>query len=268
MTNHHFISNSADFDTNYGGMITLGEILIGGSWFTDTAAAVEVNGYVGLIYFIFFLYLSSYQLFRLFVAIIAQSFELNEEEKLEAQKILLEAQFKQEKVEVAKGNDNAVVFWDSNEEYKSFSFNTHFVGLLRGAQITLQELTSGMKGDVNSMTEQTKNLLKEVGYDDDDSDEEEQVETEVFTDEKIQKILTINTYLVKESGGAKDSEKRKLPIHVRIRNQIKTLVGSTFFNAFLILVVIGYLLQHSTAFEVDIIIFGCMTRLICSVPGQ
>jgi hypothetical protein len=32
ITNFHFISNSADFDTNYGGMITLGEILIGGSW--------------------------------------------------------------------------------------------------------------------------------------------------------------------------------------------------------------------------------------------
>jgi hypothetical protein len=28
----HFESNTADFDTNYGGMITLGEILIGGSW--------------------------------------------------------------------------------------------------------------------------------------------------------------------------------------------------------------------------------------------
>ena len=28
----HFISNSADFDTNYGAIITLGEILIGGSW--------------------------------------------------------------------------------------------------------------------------------------------------------------------------------------------------------------------------------------------
>ncbi len=30
--NSYFESNSADFDTNYGGMITLGEVLIGGSW--------------------------------------------------------------------------------------------------------------------------------------------------------------------------------------------------------------------------------------------
>jgi hypothetical protein len=53
--------------------------------FTDTAAAVDVNGYPGLIYFIIFLYLSSYQIFRLFVAIIAQSFELDDSEKLDAQ---------------------------------------------------------------------------------------------------------------------------------------------------------------------------------------
>jgi hypothetical protein len=53
--------------------------------FTGTASAVEVNGYAGLIYFIIFLYLSSYQLFRLFVAIIAQSFELDDDEKLDAQ---------------------------------------------------------------------------------------------------------------------------------------------------------------------------------------
>jgi hypothetical protein len=59
--------------------------MIIGTRFTDTAAAVQVNGYAGLIYFIIFLYLSSYQIFRLFVAIIAQSFELDEEEKLDAQ---------------------------------------------------------------------------------------------------------------------------------------------------------------------------------------
>ena len=39
----HFISNSADFDTNYGGMITLGEILIGGSWCDFTKLPVHVH---------------------------------------------------------------------------------------------------------------------------------------------------------------------------------------------------------------------------------
>jgi hypothetical protein len=78
-----------------------------------------------------------------------------------------------------------------------------------------------MKMGVNSLSEDKKNLLKEVGYDDDDSDEEEDNGPKPLSEEDIQKILTINKHLVKESGGAKDSEKRKLPIHVRIRNQIK-----------------------------------------------
>lgn len=78
-----------------------------------------------------------------------------------------------------------------------------------------------MNVDANSMNAKNQALLKEVGYEDDDSDEEEQNETEALKEEDISKILTINKYLVKEASGAKDSEKRKLAIHVRIRDHIK-----------------------------------------------
>ncbi len=67
----------------------------------------------------------------------------------------------------------------------------------------------------------TQEPLKEISYADDDSDDEEQSDTKKWDDADIHKVLTINKYLVKETGGAKDSDERKPPLYIRIQNGVK-----------------------------------------------
>ena len=138
---------------------------------------------------------------------------------------------------------------------------------LRGAQITLQELASG-NFNIDAMSTQEKKPVQTVPYAEDDSEDEEPDDTIVYDESKIQKILTINPHLVKEGGGTKDSDARKIPLTQQIRNNIKVsrrwltalnwqspvsfpaklirqiaaqiLLEHTVFNVFLILVVIGY----------------------------
>ncbi len=83
----------------------------------------------------------------------------------------------------------------------------------------LQKGSSATEADQNAANNQQP--LKEISYADDDSDDEEQSDTKKWEDAEIHKVLTINKYLVKESGGAKDSDERKPPMYVRIQTKIK-----------------------------------------------
>ena len=69
----------------------------------------------------------------------------------------------------------------------------------------------------------TQEPLKEISYADDDSDDEEQSDTKKWDDADIHKVLTINKYLVKETGGAKDDDDRKPPLYIRIQNGVKVI---------------------------------------------
>jgi hypothetical protein len=93
---------------------------------------------------------------------------------------------------------------------------------LRGAQITLQQLQKEAAANgANLLSASTQEPLKEISYADDDSDDEEQSDTKKWDDADIHKVLTINKYLVKETGGAKDSDERKPPLYIRIQNGVK-----------------------------------------------
>jgi hypothetical protein len=104
------------------------------------------------------------------------------------------------------------------KEDTKFQFHSQ----LRGAQITLQELQKGsLANAANLNAANTQEPLKEISYADDDSDDEEQSDTKKWEDADIHKVLTINKYLVKESGGAKDSDERKPPLYIRIQTKVK-----------------------------------------------
>jgi hypothetical protein len=84
-------------------------------------------------------------------------------------------------------------------------------------QLQKDSTTNGAGG----LVETAQEPLKEVGYADDDSDDEEQSDSKKWDDAEIHKVLTINKSLVKESGGAKDSEEKKPPLYIRIQSAMK-----------------------------------------------
>lgn len=50
--------------------------------YDNTETGIQALGYGGLVYFVLFFYITNYQFLRIFVAIIAQNYELSEDEKL------------------------------------------------------------------------------------------------------------------------------------------------------------------------------------------
>eukprot|EP00961_Rhodomonas_salina_P083762 1125614-Rhodomonas_salina.1 len=172
--------------------------------YDNTETGIQALGYGGLVYFVLFFYITNYQFLRIFVAIIAQNYELSEDEKL---KVLTQAiphpgsrgkrrhgqnsvlqRGDDECTRVADASENLgpdAVFGHqvSKENYDDFSFNTHYMNLLRGtprhrcyptqmpvtwtssvvfwsdaesgamlgAQLSLRELASYEQGDMSAM---------------------------------------------------------------------------------------------------------------------
>ena len=86
----------------------------------------------------------------------------------------------------------------------------------------MQELQKNSSANgAAALLDNTQEPLKEIGYADDDSDDEEQSDTKKWEDSDIHKVLTINKHLVKESGGAKDSDERKKPLYIRIQGAVQ-----------------------------------------------
>ena len=121
------------FDWLTEGMQLLFDIVIGSNWYANTVEGVETMGTVGMTYFILFFYITNYQFLRLFVCIIAANYELNEDEKLQAQEIILMYEFEQ-----AKDRPTSDYYKEYSTEkldqnfnpvgaYDEFSFNKHYM---------------------------------------------------------------------------------------------------------------------------------------------
>jgi hypothetical protein len=125
--------------------------------YDNTVEAVKNMGVVGMLFFIIFFYITNYQFLRLFVCIIAANYELNDDEKLQAQEIILMYEFDQAK------DDPASIYYkeytteklDDNFQptggYDDFSFNKHYLELLLGAKLSLKQLLEKQDGDLSSL---------------------------------------------------------------------------------------------------------------------
>jgi hypothetical protein len=145
MSNAYF-KTVATFDSMVEGMLLLWDVVIGGNWYANTVMATNNLGVPGLIFFVIFFFIKEFQFLRMFVCIIATNYELNEDEKIQAQEIILNHQFEAAKddprnvfrkeYEADSLDDN----FKAKNTYDDFSFNKHYMKLLEDASLSLKEL--------------------------------------------------------------------------------------------------------------------------------
>ena len=133
------LSNFQDLQSS---ILPLLQIMTGSGWYEYARAGTNSIGVIGFTYFCLYYFVVFFQFQRIFIAIIVQNFELNEDEKLQAQQMILEQKFEElTKLGPASRDD----FFGRNvpgKEYDDFSFNRHYRELLRGAKLSLRELVA------------------------------------------------------------------------------------------------------------------------------
>jgi len=238
-----YVMMSGQFDALYNfsdiqsSMLPLLEIMIGSGWYDYAKAGIASLGIRGFMYFLLFYFVVNFQFLRIFIAIIVQNYELTEEEKLEAQKLILYQNF--EKLELNPKEKAKYMNWDN------FSFNKHYSNLLRGAQITLRKLEGYQRqlkedGPMGFNEANEKELAGESDDDDagkpakkTDDDEGDKVLEQL---KRIKKRLNINPQDWQEKP-LKD-EDEQVSIVQRIREKLVQFVKSPGFNLFVMIVVI------------------------------
>jgi hypothetical protein len=248
---NHFKSKSgATFDNLTEAVLLLFDIVIGANWYSNTVEGVETMGIIGMIYFIIFFYLANFQFLRLFVCIIASNYELNEDEKLQAQEIILMYEFAQAKEIKTKSKYHAEYSKEKLDEtfnpvgmYDEFSFNKHYLELLHGAQISLRELLEAQSGNLSSLMkteELDEDPSKGKGYESDSEDEEEDPRVVYYETDEIAKLLTINTVkknaMATGKGAVLDDE--GVSLLQRAQMHVRGFVNSKAFSYFIILTVV------------------------------
>jgi len=240
----------SDFSDLSQSIIPLFEIMVGSGWYEYLEAGVQSLGVIGFLYFTLYFFIVNFQFLRIFIAIIVQNYELNEEEKIQAQQMILELNFKAaetrtgEKHEMYRGAS-----WTDN-----FSFTTHYYKLLKGAQISLRNLEEYQRrvaaGD-KGFSDEAEHLLGGETYSDTDDEEGENKKQEVDevgkmeqTIKKVRNRLTINPQDITRKEGVRDEKDQKSRWQ-QLREAMKKLVKNEKFNWLVIIVVLV-----STAFAV------------------
>lgn len=235
------------FDSLTEGMQLLFDIVIGSNWYANTVEGVETMGTVGMTYFILFFYITNYQFLRLFVCIIAANYELNEDEKLQAQEIILMYEFEQ-----AKDRPTSDYYKEYSTEkldqnfnpvgaYDEFSFNKHYMNLLRGAKLSLRELLDAQSGDLSSLMPppvEDEDPNKGKLYESDSEDEEEDPRIVYYETDQIATQLTINKVkkeAMKNVGGAYDDSEPTLLERAKV--QVNMLINTSSFGLLILITV-------------------------------
>jgi len=230
MSNGHFQAIST-FDSITEGLLVLFDIVIGANWYTNTVEAVNRLGNVGMLFFVLFFYITNYQFLRLFVCIIAANYELEEDEKMQAQEVILMYEFEGARTQNAsiyrKEYDSEQLNENFNPvgTYDDFSFNKHYMKLLTGAKLSLRELLDNQGGDLSSLMpadDDDDDPNKGKLYESDSEDEEEDTRIKYFETDQIANLLTINTVkkeFQKKSGGAAPAEEQTLLERAKVHVQ-------------------------------------------------
>lgn len=129
------LSNFQDLPSS---ILPLMQIMTGSGWYEYARTGTNSIGLFGFVFFCLYYFVVFFQFQRIFIAIIVQNFELDEDEKLQAQQLILELKF--EEVTVENTRDDFFGPMKPGQEYDSFSFNRHYRELLRGAKLSLREL--------------------------------------------------------------------------------------------------------------------------------
>jgi len=235
------LSNFQDISSS---MLPLMQVMCGSGWYEYAKAGTKSIGIMGFIFFCIYYFIVFFQFQRIFIAIIVQNFELNDEEKEQAQQLILEMKFKEVEFSVEDRED---FFGEKNVGggYDKFSFTTHYMKLLRGAKLSLRELieysehlASGGRGfstaNENALAGELPFFLDEDNKDEDDGDEMEKIRKQMA---KIKSRLTINPIerKKKKAGGGDEVVES---IMAKVSKQCKKLVDENQYWLGLLLFVI------------------------------
>jgi hypothetical protein len=185
---------SARFDALYdfrdisSSMLPLLEIMIGDGWYQYTKAGINSLGVPGFLYFSLFFFIVNFQFLRIFIAIIVQNYELTEQEKKDAQQLILNMNF--EKLEREAVQPRGKKLRDEFVDWNKFSFNKHYNELLRGAQVTMRKLEAyqrGLKeGGPLAISEESQDHL--AGEDSDNEDGKKKSESNENEQDKVRSV--------------------------------------------------------------------------------
>ncbi len=248
--NHFKATSQATFDTLTEAVLLLFDIVVGANWYSSTVEGVESMGIIGMTFFLIFFYLANFQFLRLFVCIIASNYELEEDEKFQAQEMILMHVFDEAKEIKTKSKYHTEYSKEKLDDtfnpvgmYDQFSFNKHYLELLRGAQLSLRELLEAQKGNLSSLMkkeELDEDPSKGKGYESDSEDEEEDPRVVYYETDQIAKLLTINTVkkdaMAAGKGAMLDDDEPGLL--QRAQMHVKKFIDSKPFSYFIILTVI------------------------------
>jgi len=239
---YDMLSNFQDISSS---MLPLMQIMCGSGWYDYAKAGTKSIGIAGFVFFCLYYFVVFFQFQRIFIAIIVQNYELNDEEKREAQKIILDMKF--ERVNFDKdmrhemfGNP------DKGGEYDKFSFTQHYLKLLRGAKLSLRDLVNYTEhiaagGRGFSAANESALLGEDITFRDEEQDnadrDEDEFEKVRKLRENIKKKLNIN-FKAKPSKNHDDEEVE--PITKRISSAARNLVDENqYFIGLLLLVIVG-----------------------------
>lgn len=235
-----FVEQS-DFSDIGTSMVPLLEIMVGSGWYEYLKAGTDSLGIIGFLYFALYFFIVNFQFLRIFIAIIVQNYELSEEEKMNAQRVILEQNFARAEVDA---DPERKAKYTGAHWTERFSFTRHYFELLRGAQISLRTLEQNkmrMQED-NGLTRENEDYLEGDMYED-TSDEDAEVgvekdEADIML-ENIQKVklsLSINPMdKLRKAGGDDDDDDPTM--WQLVRAKLRVLVKHDIFN-FVVMVMV------------------------------
>ena len=235
------LSNFQDISSS---MLPLMQIMCGSGWYEYAKAGTKSIGIAGFVFFCLYYFVIFFQFQRIFIAIIVQNFELDEDEKEMAQKMILEMKFEQ----VSYDDVARERFFGRKlpgYEYENFSFTSHYLKLLRGAKMSLRELVeysealaSGNMGFSHSSEDALSGPQEDIQFlDEQDQDEDEDEEDKIRKQRiKIKNRLTINKLDLKKEALKDDDAKE--PILTTISRLCRDIVDENPVWLALLLLVI------------------------------
>ena len=251
------------FEDLSSSIIPMMQIMCGSGWYDYAEAATNALGVHGFVFFCVYYFVVFFQFQRIFIAIIVQNFELTEDEKLMAQKLILNMKF--EKVSYDKSNVELNEFFSGDaqeppagKEYDGFSFTSHYQKLLRGSKLSLRALISYSEhlasGGRGFSTEMENSLIDDdIKYADEELEAgEEPDEMDVLRKQmnKIREQLTINPQKLKKNEVPRDPDYKE-PFATQISKLCRKLVDENQYWLALVILVILFSVALAVYTDID-----------------
>ena len=239
--------SSSNFEDLSSSMLPMLTIMTGSKWYDYAKAGTDSIGVAGFVFFCLYYFIVFFQFQRIFIAIIVQNYELEESEKHEAQKLILNMKFERIQYDTGENprGERAKFFGvaGSKGAYDNFSFTKHYFELLRGAKITLRDLlaytehiASGGRGlslaNENALIGEEMTFLDEQQ---DNAEEEDELEKALKQKTKIHQTLSIDPFSKKQKI---EDDPPPEPVARKISRAARELVDDNQYFVGILLVVI------------------------------